>query len=334
MLKAKNKSDFPIDVVITWVDGRDPNFHRKRNKYLNEIEVKQINKPTRFHEVGELYFVIKSIFKFAPFIRTIHIVTDDQIPEVIDKSKGWSKYYRDKIKVVDHKEIFREYKEVLPSFNILSIESLLYKIIGLAEHFIYFNDDMFLIKPTSPTDWFHNGLPIIRGHWISFSDRLWYKKVVSILFFHKKRRWSFKKAQERAAKIVGYQKKYFRTYHNPRALTKTHFSTFFEREKTHLEQQIKPRFRTNNQFNAYVLSWHYALQKKEAIPSDELHLEEVNFSKINRPEKVLNAIKKANATETTQFLNLQNLELVNTKSLQTIIDMLEQILHIDLTKAP
>ena len=117
-------------------------------------------------------------------------------------------------------------------------------------------------------------------------------------------------------------------------MTKTHFSTFFEREKTHLEQQIKPRFRTNNQFNAYVLSWHYALQKKEAIPSDELHLEEVNFSKINRPEKVLNAIKKANATQTTQFLNLQNLELVNTKSLQTIIDMLEQILHIDLTKAP
>ena len=85
MLKAKNKSDFPIDAVIPWVDGRDPNFRRKRNKYLNEIEVKQINKPTRFHEVGELYFVIKSIFKFAPFIRTIHIVTDDQIPEVIDK---------------------------------------------------------------------------------------------------------------------------------------------------------------------------------------------------------------------------------------------------------
>ncbi len=334
MLKVKNKSDFPIDAVITWVDGRDPNFRKKRNKYLNEIEVKQINKPNRYHEVGEVYFVIKSIFKFAPFIRTIYIVTDDQIPEVIDKSNRWSKYYRDKIKVVDHKEIFRDHNEVLPSFNILSIESLLHKIIGLAEHFIYFNDDMFLIKPTSPIDWFHNGLPVIRGNWSSFSDRLWYKKVASILFFHKKRRWSFKRAQERAAKTVGYQKKYFRTYHNPRALTKTHFSSFFEREKTDLEQQIRPRFRTNNQFNAYVLSWHYALQKKEAITSNELHLEEVNFSLINSPEKVLNAVRKANANRTTQFLNLQNLELVNKNSLQTIIDELEQILDIDLTKAP
>ena len=94
MLEAKNKSDFPIDAVITWVDGRAPNFRKKRNKYLDEIEVKQINKSHRYHEVGELYFVIKSIFKFAPFIRTIHIVTDNQIPEVINKSKGWSKYYR------------------------------------------------------------------------------------------------------------------------------------------------------------------------------------------------------------------------------------------------
>ena len=158
--------------------------------------------------------------------------------------------------------------------------------------------------------------------------------MARILFFYKKRRWSFKKAQERAAKIVGHQKKYFRTYHNPRALTKTHFSSFFEREKTDLEQQIKPRFRTNNQYNAYVLSWHYALQKKEAITSNKLNLEEVNFSAINRPEKVLNAIRKANATKTTLFLNLQNLELVNKNSLQTIIDELEQILHIDLTKVP
>ena len=201
MLKAKNKSDFPIDAVITWVDGRDPNFRRKRNKYLNEIEVKQINKPTRFHEVGELYFVIKSIFKFAPFIRTIHIVTDDQIPEVIDKSKGWSKYYRDKIKVVDHKEIFREYKEVLPSFNILSIESLLYKIIGLAEHFIYFNDDMFLIKPTSPTDWFHNGLPIIRRHWIFFLTVCGIKKWLVSYSFIKKEDGVLKKRKNALQKL-------------------------------------------------------------------------------------------------------------------------------------
>ena len=43
---------------------------------------------------------------------------------------------------------------------------------------------------------------------------------------------------------------------------------------------------------------------------------------------------KINDTQITQFLNLQNLDLVNKKSLQTIIDVLKQILHIDLTKAP
>ena len=267
-----------VDAVITWVDGSDKDLIKKKAGYLNsEKESKIQNVKTRYNQVGEIEFVIKSIIKFAPFINNIFIVTDGQSPKIIDDSNSWRNEHREKLKVVDHKEIFRDFIEFLPTFNSTTIETMLHYIPNLSEHFIYFNDDMFLIKPTSPIDWFQNGLPVIRGHWISFSDRLWYKKVASILFFHKKRRWSFKKMQERAAKIVGYQRKYFRTYHNPRALTKTHFSNFFESEKTDLEQQIKPRFRTNNQFNAYVLTWHYLLQKKEATPSDKLHLEEVNF---------------------------------------------------------
>ncbi|MQT05573.1 stealth conserved region 3 domain-containing protein, partial [Streptomyces jumonjinensis] len=48
---------------------------------------------------------------------------------------------------------------VLPTFNSHAIESQLHHIKGLSEHFLYFNDDMFLGRPVTPQDFFHsNGL--------------------------------------------------------------------------------------------------------------------------------------------------------------------------------
>jgi hypothetical protein len=54
---------------------------------------------------------------------------------------------------VTHQQIFR-WPEHLPTFNSTSIESHLHRIPGLAEHFIYANDDMFLGAPVAPEDFF------------------------------------------------------------------------------------------------------------------------------------------------------------------------------------
>ncbi|MDE8160206.1 capsule biosynthesis protein CapK, partial [Erysipelothrix rhusiopathiae] len=35
----------------------------------------------------------------------------------------------------------------------------MHRIEGLSEHFVYFNDDMFLNKPVTPEDFFKEGLP-------------------------------------------------------------------------------------------------------------------------------------------------------------------------------
>ena len=40
----------------------------------------------------------------------------------------------------------------LPSYNSSAIELNIHRIRGLSEHFIYFNDDMFKIKDTQPSD--------------------------------------------------------------------------------------------------------------------------------------------------------------------------------------
>lgn len=327
-MKKFKKNNFPVDAVITWVDGNDFKFLEKKNKYLFEIETKEANHPSRFNEVGELNFVVKSILKYASFVRKIFIVTDNQIPSFLKKKEGWSKKYLDRIEVVDHKEIFRNFSDNLPSFNILSIECLLYNIKDLSEHFIYFNDDMFLVKPTVVDDWFRNGLPVIRGQWTTFSNKVWYKKLHKAIFPSKRNKWSFKKAQEKSAKIIGYQNKYFRTFHNPRALVKSNFSDFFESNPKLLSEQVRHKFRSNSQFNPYVLSWHHAIKNNRASLTNNLQLIEVNFSVNDNPKKILRAIKKASKSKNILFLNIQSLDLVKTNKLGQIISELDSLIKL------
>ena len=96
-------------------------------------------------DVGKMSSLIrvKSILKFAPFVRKIFIVTDSQKPSF---SGLEDLIVSNKVKVVDHKEIFKGYEKYLPTFNIRSIDAVLHRIEGLSEMFVYFNDDVFLIN--------------------------------------------------------------------------------------------------------------------------------------------------------------------------------------------
>jgi hypothetical protein len=55
---------------------------------------------------------------------------------------------------------------VLPTFNSLAIESMIWRIPGLAERFVYFNDDVFLTAPLCPDDVFRGDAPVLRGKWV------------------------------------------------------------------------------------------------------------------------------------------------------------------------
>jgi hypothetical protein len=84
-------------------------------------------------------------------------VTDEQIPD-------WLNIAHPGIAVVDHRQNIPA--EFLPTFNSHVIEAYLHRIPGLAEHYIYFNDDFFLTAPAEPGDFFTpNGLPHIFMDW-------------------------------------------------------------------------------------------------------------------------------------------------------------------------
>ena len=182
-MKENINLEHPIDAVILWVDGNDPLHQEKMKPFLSkDHKFKDENFRTRFDQVEEIEYAIKSILKFAPYVRRIFLVTDNQIPQFLKNENANNEF--EKVEIVDHKEIFKGFEEFLPIFNSNSIETMIFKIPDLAEHFIYFNDDIFLINETDPTDFFKNGHPIIRGKWSKFDSDIAYKKILT--FFGKK----------------------------------------------------------------------------------------------------------------------------------------------------
>ncbi|ANW17128.1 stealth family protein [Streptomyces clavuligerus] len=142
---------FPVDVVYTWVDGQDPAWLRRRQEAQGQPYHEEAANTARFASRDELRYSLRSVHQYAPWVRNIYLVTDDQRPSWLDtEAEG--------LTLVSHRDIFRD-PEALPTFNSHAIESQLHHIDGLSEHFLYFNDDMFLGRPVVPQDFFHaNGL--------------------------------------------------------------------------------------------------------------------------------------------------------------------------------
>jgi hypothetical protein len=77
-------------------------------------------------------------------------VTCGQHPE-------WLNINHPKLNMVNHEDYIP--KQFLPNFNSCVIEIYMHKIKDLSEHFVYFNDDFFIINSLSPERFFTNGLP-------------------------------------------------------------------------------------------------------------------------------------------------------------------------------
>lgn len=141
-IEEKISVNFPVDVVFTWVDDKDPNwvarYNQCRETYKGNIGM-HAKDPARFSNHDELKYSLRCVIKHLPWVRNIFIVTDNQHPSWIDEQ------YDKRVKIIDHREIIPE--EYLPTFNSHVIEAHIHKIEDLAEHFIYFNDDVFVARP-------------------------------------------------------------------------------------------------------------------------------------------------------------------------------------------
>ena len=293
-----------IDAVITWVDGSEPNYQRKLKEHLsNNDRIKR-----QYLQANEINLCVASIVKYAPFIRKIFIVTDKQSPNLDSVKHIVSK---EKIEIVDHEEIFRDNIEFLPTFNIRSIDALLFKIKDLSEKFIYFNDDMFLVKKTNPEDWFVGDKVVLTGNWV----KTYNKKPIKIIsqkiksFFNM--RPSFNASQSKAANIAGFNSKYFKSYHCGRPQIKSVIKDFYNKNPEKLVDQIKYKFRDDRQYMPYSLCWHLLIKKTLFIESSISKLVEIKKARELSPRQLINLLNKIDTQADIKFLNIQDLNLAS-----------------------
>ena len=81
----------------------------------------------RYADNDQLRYSIRSLEKFAPWVRQIFIVTNGQIPHWLDLDS--------KAIVVEHKDIFDNHDD-LPTFSSPAIEANIHKIEGLSDKFL------------------------------------------------------------------------------------------------------------------------------------------------------------------------------------------------------
>lgn len=141
-----------FDVVITWINDQDPEWHRSRTAFAPSMD-KKLNPASRYFEFDSLRHCLRSIRMNLRGYRKIFILTNSKhlFPFAADPD----------LHAVTHSEVFGS-DGLLPTFNSIAIEACMAKIPGLGERFVYFNDDFFVTAPTGPEDFFRYGRPRYR----------------------------------------------------------------------------------------------------------------------------------------------------------------------------
>lgn len=252
-----------IDYVIAWVNGNDPKHRDLRKAFPPEDSVRNnedVVGDIRFTESGEIYYNIVSVIENAPFVDSIYIVTDNQEPRLIDRIVEHTGKPRDFIKIVSHREIFDGLDAALPNFSSLSIESALWRIDSLSEHFIYSNDDMFLNSPTSEADFFQDGKPVLRGKWCK-PEQTRFKNVVrsklrKLIGRGPNTNPTYRKSLDNGAIAAGSKDGFLTIGHHPHPIRKSTLQSFFQEKPELLNRQVKHRYRSAEQFNPTSLANH------------------------------------------------------------------------------
>lgn len=257
-----------IDFVILWVDGNDLAWQAEKSKYQPQKESEN-NSVNRYRDWGLLPYWFRAAEKFAPWVRKIHFVTWGHLPDFLNLNAP-------KLHIVRHDEFIPE--EYLPTFSSHVIEMNIHRIPDLAVHFVYFNDDMFLLRSFQPDDFFRDGLPCTYGGEVPIelvgNIGTWLHAAVNDLgivnahfpkrdavakygkkYRDKRYRW---KDNLRTLMLEKLHPDYFtgfKNLHAPAAYLKESFREIWEAEPEKLESTCRDRFRTSDNVNQWVVLW-------------------------------------------------------------------------------
>lgn len=253
-----------IDFVLAWVDGGDPEWLRLRNSYRDGAV--KLNE-ARYRDWGVLKYWFRAVETYAPWVRRIHFVTCGQTP-------SWLNTRHPKLRLVDHRDYIPA--EYLPTFSACTIELNFHRIPELAEHFVYFNDDMYLNGAVEPEDFFRDGKPCdcaILSRLVPKVQKDDFKHILcnDIAFvndhFDKRAvmgsaasKWFSPKYGKLLLKNIfhGMQNGFsaFENFHIPSSMLKSTYEKVWEMEPELLHNTCMHKFPSLSDVNQYVMSYY------------------------------------------------------------------------------
>lgn len=252
-----------IDFVITWVDGNDKKWLEEKNKYSDK-KIDVSNAVNRYRDMGILKYWFRAVENFAPWVNKVHFVTWGHVPEWLNTSYS-------KLNIVKHEDFIPN--KYLPVFNSCAIEVNFHRIKDLSEHFVYFNDDIILLKSVEKEYFFKKGLPcdLWRDN-IPYCDKdtdplfehqLLNDKMLICRHFNKrevmKKNFSkcvnLKYGKRNIRFLMLYKWPYmagFDNFHMSSPFLKSTFDEVWNCEREVLDNTASSKFRTVNDVNQYV----------------------------------------------------------------------------------
>ncbi len=258
-----------IDFVIPWVNGDDPEWLNLKKAYPADSQgiIRSDSSDERYCNWDNLQYWFRGVEKYAPWVNKIHFITWGHLPEWLNESHP-------KLNIVRHEDFIPPV--YMPTFNANTIELNMHRIKGLSEHFVYFNDDMFILKKIDEKDFFRNGKPcdmlafqpVVANPSNPVMSRIFMNNSLLLSRHFDKR--SNVRSQPGSYFKPGYPPLYFvynlmelffplftgfYNSHGPSAFCKKTFETLWEKEPEVLDSTCRHKFRGDDVNQYLVRDW-------------------------------------------------------------------------------
>ncbi len=289
-----------IDFVVLWVDSNDPEWIASYNHYRPE---KPITDKARFRDWGIFKYWFRCVEKYAPWVNKVFLITNGKFPD-------WINPNCEKLVLVKHSDYIPE--KYLPTFNSKTIELNLGRLKELSEHFVYFNDDMFINAPITPQYYFKDGLPCDYNFESVFSNPSYSKQDmfsidldifcnVAVINSNFNRRQVIRQAWKKwygphlwgkplfFSLLLLFRAKFetFPLYHHEQPMLKSVFQEIWDKEPEILDFSCS-RFRKVASLNQYIIRyWQFASNRFYPMKKEYLLFYTYNDNILNSLDRIL-----------------------------------------------
>ena len=184
-----------IDIVMTYLNPNDKqwieDYNYWRNKEIKEGKAEADNRQAfgveRTREWNTLKYWFRGIEKNCPWVNKVFLVcqNENHVPDWLDRNNP-------KLRIVYHEDYIP--KELLPTFNAMTIATYISNIKDLGEQYIMSDDDYYFLNPIPEDMLFKEGKPIHPNNRVPYvlynndttSDKVFYQILDNNLRFEEK----------------------------------------------------------------------------------------------------------------------------------------------------